>query len=71
MIAITIYIDDTSADLICQYANSAGKSTSEYIRDTVLNHIEDQEDLKMLHAAIENDDGVRFSRTEVLQDLAF
>lgn len=69
MATMTMRVDDADAKLIRKYAKFEGKTISEFIRDAVFSQIEDERDLAMLRDAIKNDDGVRYSHSEVLKEL--
>ena len=69
MATMTMRLDDTDAAIIRKYARFEGKTISDYIRDAVLEKIEDQEDLAALRAAIAEDDGTRYTHEQVLAEL--
>lgn len=69
MATMTMRVDDADAKLIRKYAKFEGKTISDFIRDAVFNQIEDERDLATLRAAIEEDDGKRYSQAQVLKEL--
>ena len=69
METMTMRLDHTDAAIIRKYARFEGKTISDYIRDAVLEKIEDQEDLAALRAAIAEDDGTRYTHEQVLAEL--
>ena len=46
-----------------------GKTISDFIRDAVFEKIETQDDLAALRAAVEEDDGTRYTHAQVLAEL--
>lgn len=52
-----------------QYAMFSGKTASEVIRESVLEAIEDAIDAYEYKRALEDDDGVRYTMDEVMQEL--
>ena len=71
MATMTMRLSDADATVIRKYASFEGKSISDFMRDAVLEKIEDQEDLSALRKAVAEDDGVRLSHAEVLAELGF
>lgn len=69
MSTMTMRVDDVDAAIVRKYAKFEGKTISDFIRDAVFEKIEDQEDLAALRAAIEEDDGTRYSHEQVLKEL--
>ena len=69
MATMTMRIDDADAAIIRKYAKFEGVTISDFIRDAVLEKIEDQEDLAALRAAIAEDDGTRYSHEQILAEL--
>ena len=60
MSTMTMRIDDVDAE---------GKTISDFIRDAVFEKIETQDDLAALRAAVEEDDGTRYTHAQVLAEL--
>lgn len=56
-------------DWIEQYAMFSGKSSSEVIRESVLDAIEDAIDVYEYKMAIEDDDGTRYTIGEAMREL--
>jgi uncharacterized protein (DUF1778 family) len=69
MSTMTMRIDDADADIIRRHAELEGKTISDFIRDTVFEKIEEQEDLATLRDAIAADDGTRYTHEQVLREL--
>ena len=69
MATMTMRIDDADAAVVRKYARFEGKTISDFIRDAVLEKIEDQQDLAALRSAIAEDDGTRYSHEQVLAEL--
>ena len=69
MATMTLRLDDADATIVRRYAKFEGKSISAFIRDTVFEWIEDQEDLAVLRQAVAEDDGVRYTQAQVLAEL--
>ena len=69
MAAITIRIDDTDAAIVQRYARLEGKTISEFVRDAVLEKIENEQYLTTLHAAIADGDSERLIQDQVLAEL--
>lgn len=71
MTTMTLRLSSEDAQLVRKYAEFEGLSISDFIRESVFERIEDQEDLAGLRVAMQNDDGKRFSHEEVLDELGF
>lgn len=71
MTTMTMRLDDADAELVRSYAGFEGKTVSDFMRDAIFEWIEDRQDLATLRKAIEEDDGVRYSHSEVLSELGF
>lgn len=71
MATMTMRMNDADAAVIRKYAQFEGKSISDFVRDAVLEKIEDQEDLETLRLAIAADDGSRYTHDQVLAELGF
>ena len=69
MAAVTLWFDDTDAAIVQRYANLEGKTVSEFVRDAVIDKIENEQYLATLHAALVDDDGARFIQNQVLAEL--
>ena len=69
MIAMAVHLGEAEAAFVRKHAELEGKTTSDFIRDTVLEKIDDQEDLAALRTAIEEDDGTRYTHEQVLKEL--
>ncbi len=69
MTTMTLRVDDGDAKLIRRYAEFEGKSISEFIREAVFEKIEEEADLRELKEAIAEDDGVRYTHAQVLEEL--
>lgn len=69
MTTMTMRLDSSDAQLVRKYAAFQGKSISDFIRDAVFEWIEDQEDVAALRNAIAEDDGVRYTHAQVLDEL--
>lgn len=54
---------------ICRCAEHDGRSTSDFIRDTVLERIECDKNLAALREALTQDDGTRYFHEQALQEL--
>lgn len=52
---------------IQSYADFCGKTFSDVVREAVLEKVEDAADLEAYTAALEADDGVRYSMDEVMR----
>lgn len=52
---------------IQSYADFMGKSFSEFVRETVLEKVEDAADLQAYKEALAEDDGVTYSMEEVMR----
>jgi len=66
MSTMTMRIDDVDAAVVRKYAKFEGKTISDFIRDAVFEKIETQDDLA---AAVEEDDGTRYTHAQVLAEL--
>lgn len=66
---MSIWLNSSDAQLVRKYAAFQGKSISDFIRDAVFEWIEDQEDVTALRNAIAEDDGVRYTHAQVLDEL--
>ncbi len=66
---MTLRVDDADARLIKDCARFENKTISDFIRDAVMDRIQEQEDIALLRKAIAEDDGVRYSHEEVLKEL--
>ena len=66
---MTMRIDDVDAAVVGKYAKFEGKTISDFIRDAVFEKIETQDDLAALRAAVEEDDGTRYTHAQVLAEL--
>lgn len=69
MSTMTMRIDDVDAAVVRKYAKFEGKTISDFIRDAVFEKIETQDDLAALRAAVEEDDGTRYTHAQVLAEL--
>ena len=69
MTTMTLRMEDGDAELVRRYAKFEGKSISDFIRDAILEKIEDQQDLSALRRAMAEDDGERYSQADVLREL--
>ena len=69
MATMTLRLNDSDASIVRKYAQFEGKTISDFIRDAVFEKIEDQEDLETLRKAIADDDGIRYSQKQVLEEL--
>lgn len=69
MATMTMRLDDADAKLVRAFAESEGKTISDFMRDAVLGRIEDEEDIELLRQAIEEDDGVRYTQGQILREL--
>ena len=69
MATMTLRLNDIDASIVRKYAQFEGKTISDFIRDAVFEKIEDQEDLETLRKAIADDDGIRYSQKQVLEEL--
>ena len=70
--AISLRFNESDTKLIKSYASLYGLTVSEFIRNTVLERIEDEHDLNAYDAAMEEykKDPVSFSHKEVMQMFA-
>jgi uncharacterized protein (DUF1778 family) len=66
---MTMRVDDEDAAVIRRYAKFQNKSISDFIRDAVLERIEDEEDLATLRQVLAEDDGRRYSQADVMTEL--
>lgn len=71
MATMTMRVNEADAAVIRKYARFEGKTISDYIRDAVLEKIEDEADLAELRKAAAEDDGTRYTHEEVLAELGF
>jgi len=62
-------LPDDEVAAICRCAEHDGRSTSDFMRDDVLERVEDAEDLAALREALAQDDGTRYSPEQALQEL--
>ena len=62
MTTLTICVYNVEEALIRKYAKLEGKDVLDFVRDAVIEKIEDQEDLKALCTAVAEDDGTLHSR---------
>lgn len=69
MATMTVRMSDEDAALVRKYVGFEGTTISEFARSAMLEKIEDYTDLQQLRAAIEADDGQRFSINDVLEEL--
>lgn len=69
MSTMTMRIDEEDAAIVRKYAEFEGKTISDFIRDAVLEKIEDQQDLEALRATVADDNGERHTHTQVLEEL--
>ena len=69
MTTMTMRVDDEDAPVIRRYAKFQNKSISDFIRDAVLERIEDEEDLATLRQVLAEDDGRRYSQADVMTEL--
>ena len=69
MATMTLRLNDLDASIVRKYAQFEGKTISDFIRDAVFEKIENQEDLETLRKAIADDDGIRYSQKQVLEEL--
>lgn len=69
MPTMTMRIDEEDAAIVRKYAEFEGKTISDFIRDAVLEKIEDQQDLDALRAAVADDNGERRTHAQVLEEL--
>ena len=69
MSTMTMRIDEEDAAIVRKYAEFEGKTISDFIRDAVLEKIEDQQDLETLRAAAADDNGERRTHAQVLEEL--
>ncbi|EJF47973.1 ribbon-helix-helix protein, CopG family [Schaalia georgiae F0490] len=69
MPTMTMRIDEEDAAIVRKYAEFEGKTISDFIRDAVLEKIEDQQDLEALRAAVADDNGERRTHAQVLEEL--
>ena len=70
--AISLRFNENDAQLIKAYASMHGMSVSEFIRNSVLERIEDEHDIRAYEKAMEEykNDPVTFSHKEVMQMLS-
>lgn len=69
MTTMTLRMDDADAELVRKYAAFEGVSISDFLREAVFEKIEDGQDLADLRAAIAEDDGRRYSVSDVRAEL--
>ncbi|RRR25577.1 ribbon-helix-helix protein, CopG family [Schaalia georgiae] len=69
MPTMTMRIDEEDAAIVRKYAEFEGKTISDFIRDAVLEKIEDQQDLDALRAAVADDNGEHRTHAQVLEEL--
>lgn len=70
--AISLRFNENDTQLIKAYASMHGMTVSEFIRNSVLDRIEDEHDLKAYEKAMDEykNNPVSFSHKEVMQMLA-
>ena len=68
---LKIIVSSTEAELIHKYAQLEGKTISDFIKDAVLEKIEDETDLAELRKAVAEDDGTRYTFEQVMDELGF
>lgn len=69
MATITIDITEQDASLCRRFAEREGKTVAEFVRDALVERLEDLEDADLLEDAIAHDDGTRYTTREVLRML--
>lgn len=62
-------LPDDEVAAICRCAEHDGRSASDFMRDDVLERIEDAEDLAALREALAQDDRTRYSPEQALREL--
>lgn len=66
---LTFRLPEEEKQLITDYAHTFGRSVSEFVRESVMERIKGEFDVRELLKAISQGDGVRYSMEEVM-DLA-
>lgn len=66
---MSIWLNSSDAQLVRKHAALQGKSISNFTHDVVFERIEDQEDVAALRNVIAEDDGVRYTHAQVLDEL--
>jgi hypothetical protein len=62
-------LPDDEVAAIYRCAEHDGRPASDFMRDDVLERVEDAEDLAALREALAQDDGTRYSPEQALQEL--
>ncbi|VEI13075.1 type II toxin-antitoxin system RelB family antitoxin [Trueperella bialowiezensis] len=70
MATMTVRMSEQDAELVRRFAQFEGVTISDFVRNAILEKIEDAYDLQELREAIAQDNGERFSIDEVLSELS-
>ena len=62
---VAVMFDEGDKALIQSHADALGISFSEFVRRAALERVEDLEDTEAYNAALDGDDGIRYSMGEV------
>lgn len=68
MATMTLRINEEDSELIKKYIQLHGLTISEFARQSILEKIEDEYDLKILRQAMAEDDGMRTSHEELMKE---
>lgn len=68
MATMTLRINEEDSELIKKYIQLQGLSISEFARQSMIEKIEDEYDLKILRQAMAEDDGMRISHEELMKE---
>lgn len=71
MSTISLRLSEADTHLFKSYAKANGMTTTDLIREAVLEKIEDKHDLATLREALENPEPVFYSMDEVKKELSF
>lgn len=68
MATMTLRINEEDSELIKKYIQLQGLTISEFARQSMIEKIEDEYDLKILRQAMAEDDGMRISHEELMKE---
>lgn len=68
MATMTLRINEEDSELIKKYIQLHGLTISEFARQSMIEKIEDEYDLKILRQAMAEDDGMRISHEELMKE---
>lgn len=70
MATMTLRINEEDSELIKKYIQLHGLTISEFARQSMIEKIEDEYDLKILRQAMAEDDGMRISHEELMKEFS-